>query len=431
MAKSDWQPPAELSLEEIVRRSDEVAALADRPCSVGEDIFSVKALGLTWDLGLKVYAPEGEVARGADGRPVGVLMIHGGFGDFRRFDTFAPALAGKLGYKVVCFTFPGRLYFEDPSRDWPGDTIYEDGTVRTPIWQRGEQIGRDQYELVKVVPELAKRRKRGTLFFASAREGTDFYARMAAWPAAFEAGLKEACRRQFGEGTYSIYVHGHSTGGPFAHMISQRVEDIVGILGMETSPFGAIYQQMVGEVMDYPFTYLAMRTWRDYARYMGPEAGPDAANKLPMLMEEVFEAWDREKTYPQFKAEYMVHFANLGALEKAARASAKRAGMDRQQTEELIQRYFGYARPLEGPGVKPVPPILYGITRSSVDHKLERYTGVVLPQLAKIRPAPKAHLVYYAGGGHSFMKPTDRLPYGIGGATAHVWKEAIEQGYYL
>ena len=51
-------------------------------------------------------------------------------------EKFALLFAEKFACKVVTMTFPGRLYLDDPSRDWPGDTIQPDGTVRTPIWQR-------------------------------------------------------------------------------------------------------------------------------------------------------------------------------------------------------------------------------------------------------------------------------------------------------
>ena len=91
-------------------------------------------------------------------------------------------------------TFPGRLYLDDPSRDWPGDTIHADGTVRTPIWLKGEHITPDQYEVVR---DTSMRMRYGTRTVARAKPGTIFYDRMAAWPVAFEDGMKDAMRAAF------------------------------------------------------------------------------------------------------------------------------------------------------------------------------------------------------------------------------------------
>ena len=127
-------------------------------------------------------------------------------------------LAQKRGFKVVNLTFPGRLYLPDPSRDWPGDTTHPDGSLRTPIWQEGEEIGRDQYDIVQ---EDSYRQTYGTRTFARARPGSVFYHRMAAWPLAFEEAMKDLCRRHFPVDDYAVYTHGHSTGGPFS---SCRIE---------------------------------------------------------------------------------------------------------------------------------------------------------------------------------------------------------------
>jgi hypothetical protein len=86
--------------------------------------------------------------------------------------------------------------------------------------------------------------------------------------------MKAVCARNFPPGEYSIYVHGHSTGGPFVHQLLQRVENVAGLAGTETSPWGAIFSRMQGQRWQFPFNYLSVRTWRDLARYRGPEAGP-------------------------------------------------------------------------------------------------------------------------------------------------------------
>ena len=76
---------------------------------------------------------------GPDGRKIGVFLTHGGASDWRSMEPLARLLAGKLGYRIASMTYPGRLYLPDPSRDWPGDTIRGDGTVRTPIWLDGRK----------------------------------------------------------------------------------------------------------------------------------------------------------------------------------------------------------------------------------------------------------------------------------------------------
>lgn len=433
MPVTTYEPPDTLSREEVVRRSESVLSRSDIPINVHEDIVRIQSLGLDWDIGCKVFEPRhtSRIAAGADGRRVGVFMLHGGSGDHRRFDTFAPLLAGKLGYKCVCMTYPGRLYLDDPSRNWPGDTLYPDGTARTPQWKMGLRITPDQYEVIKIVPEKDQRRKWGTLFFAAAKEGTEFYDRMAAWPAAFEDAMRELCRRYFPPQIFSIYSHGHSTGGPFAHALLQRVENVVGLVGIESSPFGVIYGRMSDGRRDDPFHCLGLRTWRDEARYVGYEAGPDAYRQMPLLMEKVFEAWDRIKHLPQFKTEWGLHFGMIGPLADGARAAARRLAMNREETDALVRRFQDMARPLSDPGVKPVPPILYGITANSADHKPEKYLNVALPALAELRPAPKVRLVRYEAGIHDYSAPEPDLPWGVGGAAAQVWAEAIEAGYYL
>src|SRR6266566_401590 len=96
---------------------------------------------------------------GADGKKAGFFLLHGGSGDFKGIERHSKLLASKFGFKVVAGTFPGRFYFPDASRDWLGDTIHPDGTVRTPIWKQGEVIAPDEYEIVK---DPSKRNRYGT-----------------------------------------------------------------------------------------------------------------------------------------------------------------------------------------------------------------------------------------------------------------------------
>jgi hypothetical protein len=235
----EWSPPMRYGRDEILAMSDSILAGASFELKKAEEIFRIEALGLEWDIGVMVTEPAdlGRIAVGADGRRIGVFLLHGGEGDFRAMQPMAELYAGRFGYKAVSMTFPGRLYLDDLNRDWPGDTVHPDGTVRTPIWKRGEYVTRDQFDLVR---DTGRRLRYGTRLFARARPGTLFYERMAAWPLAFEEGMKEAMRRHFPAADYSIYVSGHSTGGPFVFMISQRVPNIVGVLAAENSTFGSI-----------------------------------------------------------------------------------------------------------------------------------------------------------------------------------------------
>lgn len=304
-----YEPPPEVSREEIVRISNTVMVMPDIKVKSREEIFRIRVLDMDWDIGGMVYEPEdpSKIPVGPDGKKIGVFFLHGGSGDHRSMEKQSLLVARKFGYKVATMTYPGRLYLPDPSRDWPGDTINPDGSVRTPIWKAGEIITRDQYEVIKDASDLNMRKRYGTQIQAAAEEGTVFYYRMAAWPMAFEEAMKEVCRRNFPEREYSIYANGHSTGGPFVNYLTQRVPNIVGYVGMESTPYSFIYARMmaVQESVDWkiPFNNLTIRTWRDIARYEGPQAlakeGPPALRRLAMLMEEVFEKWEKQTTPPR------------------------------------------------------------------------------------------------------------------------------------
>jgi hypothetical protein len=432
-AQTTWDPPQEITRDEIVRASEDVIARPDIPITNVEDIFRIHVLGMDWDIGGRVYQPEdpSRIPTGADGKKIGVFLQHGGGGDHRGQEPLATLLASKFGYKVATMTYPGHLYFPDPERNWPGDTINPDGTARTPLWQIDRPTQPDEYELVQDRSNPVFRAKYGTLFFLKAKEGTEFYDRLASWPLAFEEAMKEVCRRNFPPDEFSIYMHGHSTGGPFAHMLLQRVENIAGLVGMESSPYGYIFGTMLNQGWDYPFNYITVRTWRDNARYAGPEAGPEGMWRLPWIMEEVFADWEKRKHLPCIKAQHFVQFAAFDALAEAARASAKRLAMNAEETEALVERFTGYPKELPSPGVKPVPPLLYGITKGSRDHTEHRYKNILLPMLARMDPPPKARVVPFQAGVHGYMRPEPDLPKGIGPAIATFWDDAITGGYYL
>ena len=264
-----FHPPEEIGREEIVRASEEMIARPDVAFSETETILRIAAADMEWDIGVMLYQPDADIPDGADGRKVGVFLTHGGASDWRSMEKLARLLAGKLGYRVASMTYPGRLYLPDPSRDWPGDTIRDDGTLRTPIWLDGEHIADDEYE---VVHDASMRARHGFVRTPAPGPGTRFHDRMASWPLAFEDAMKAVCRRYFPPDEYSIYVHGHSTGGPFVNLLSQRVGNVVGLIGVENSPFGYIYRRMAGREWTGPFTDLLIRNWREIARYRGAEA---------------------------------------------------------------------------------------------------------------------------------------------------------------
>jgi len=446
-----WKPPVKVSQENCIKASVDLFAMPDIRLKITEDVFRIEALAMEWDIGVMVYEPEdgSRIPFGADGKKVGAFLLHGGQDDWRQMEGIARLLAGKLGYKVVAGTFPGRLYLQDPSRNWPGDTIHPDGTVRTPIWKKDELITPDQYE---VVTDLSMRMRYGTRTLARAKPGSNFYYRMAAWPAAMEEGMKAANRRHFPLDEYSIYVQGHSTGGPMVSMLSQRIPNVAGVLAAENSPFGYVAEQQqawsgsLGKIAGYErvskkaaprrdrFYELYIRTWRDTARYAGPEAlakeGPKALMRLPWLMEDVFEKWDKQKMRPRFKAEYLITHNIVDSLTEAAQVTAKRLKLNSEETEELIRRYLGYPRELSGPGVKPVPPFLFGISKNSRDHSPEVYKEVVVPMFKAMKPAPRVDVVHFEAGVHCIWEPEADLPMGIAPAVILSWDDAIKRGYF-
>lgn len=423
-----WEPPPIVSRDEVLKLHHGVTAMPDIPLNIREDIFRIDALEMPWDIGVVVYEPADNtrIPSGPDGNRVGVFLIHGGVSDYKSVDGIARLLAQKFGIKVASMTFPGRFYLLDPSRDWPGDVEKSDGSARTPLWSKETNITRDQYEIVQ---DASKRESYGTLVSLSAKEGTEFYQRMAAWPVAFEDAIKETARRHLPQGEFSIYIHGHSTGGPFAMMATQRVANIAGVIGYGTSPFGYMYPQVSGDNWEFPFNQLRLRTWRDTARYLY-EGMKDKGIGLPMLIELTFERWEKSKRRPNFKAEDFVHKNSLKALEAAAHAAAARLKLSPKETERLVRRYLGYTRELSGSGVKPVPPFLslHGINDDTVT--LSR-CDKALSLFAKLNPPAKVRCVSIGAGVHTWSHTESELPQGIAPPVAKLWHDAIMNGFFL
>lgn len=440
--------------EDVLDMDRQIADLPDIPVSEREDLFQIDCLGLEWDIGVFITEPTDEkrVMRGPDGRKTGFFLLHGGDGDFKSLSVLARQLAGKLGAKVLSMTFPGRLYLPDPSRDWPGDTIHADGTIRTPIWRAGEIIGSDQYEVIQDRSKM-NRLRYGTRTLARAKPGTMFWHRMAAWPAAFEEAMIVACERHFPVTEFAVHAHGHSTGGAFSAKLPQLVENVVGQTELETAPIGYInevkhdWSGALGKIGDYErvvtsphrrtdaFNELYIRTWRDLARYAGPEAlgqeGPAALMRLPWLMEEVLDSWEEDRIRPNFKAEYPITHNIVASLEAAAHAVSDRLQLGGNERQKMIAKFLSFGHYDTSVGARPVQPIFYINSANSRDNSPEAFNGIILPMLAQLKPAPRVKATQLGAGTHIYYKPMQDLPFGLTRAAAFLWRQAINDGFFM
>jgi hypothetical protein len=420
-AKTNWTRP------ELIALSDAVLAEPDLPTHRFTDIVTITTAGLDWDIAAVVHEPCDPAHRmiGPAGLPVGFFLLHGGEGDYRSMETLARMLAAKMGVRVVSMTYPGRFRFDDPDHNWPGDTVHPDGGVRLPIWQRGEQIRREDYD---VVSDASGRHIYGTRTIARARPGSLFYRRMAGWPMAMEDGALALMARYFPPAQWSVCMNGHSTGGPFAHMLLQRVPNICALMGIESSPFGAMWSEMTGIRWPNGFNDLVIRTWRDQARYRGAEVaktqGAEALMALPALMEDVFSDWEHAKAEPQFKAEYMVHFNNAAQLRRAAEVTADALALGAQDRAALIDRYCGYAHPLPDTGRRPLPPMLYIVCALSRDHTRQRYEDIAVPMLRAADPNVAVSIISFGAGTHYYADPQPDFPAGLCPAAIAIWRDS-------
>ena len=463
---ADYLPPAHVSEAKTIADIKSFIALPDIPMKTGtigyvEDIIRINVAGMDWDMGMSIHEPAdpSKVTVGADGKKVGIFLLHGGSGDFKSMHKQANLLASKLGYKVISMSYPGRHAFHTKGRQWPGKvvTAYDHHKysleVRTPIWLRGEYITSDQYDVIK---DYSQRPRYGIRTLAKAKPGTTFYYRMAAWPLAFEKGADAAMRKHFPQENFSIYLHGHSTGGPITMMLSQRTPNVKGILAIENSSFGYIYRAQsswagqLGRIDGYnkavdeyllpsrsdPFDELYIRSWRDLARIHGPEflgqKGSAALMRLPMLMEDILEDWETAQKYAQFKAEYIITHGIEDSLREAAIVTAQRMDLGKEETEELIDHYIGLSRELKSRGVKPVPPVMFQITAHSRDHSREVYEKVVIPLFKKMKPAPKVSLTQFAFGTHGYIsgEVVKGINLGVAPAVFKQWDDAIKGGFF-
>jgi hypothetical protein len=155
-----------------------------------------------------------------------------------------------------------------------------------------------------------------------------------------------------------------------------------------------------------------------------------AKRHLALLMEQVFEAWQRDVGRPGFKSEQLIQFAGVEALTAAANAVADDQGYDDEARAALVERYLSYTKPLTGPDAPPVPPLLYIMNEGSRDHRLDNYTEVLLPMLDEFDPVPKVHVFHLKAGVHNYNKPMDQLPRGVAAVGAKIWHDAIMSGFY-
>ena len=111
---------------------------------------------------------------------------------------------------------PGRLAFQQAGRDVLGLAPI----AATPLASVRQEIALPVIER----PDESYREIYGSRRYAVSKPGTLFHVRMGAWPKAIVEAMLDVCRRHFPPSEWSIYVHGHSTGGPFVHTAMQRVE---------------------------------------------------------------------------------------------------------------------------------------------------------------------------------------------------------------
>jgi hypothetical protein len=105
--------------------------------------------------------------------------------------------------------------------------------------------------------------------------------------------------------------------------------------------------------------------------------------------------------------------------------------MSNEEAEKLVKHYLGYPHPQTGPGAKPVPPVLFCITKDSRDHSPDVYREVVLPMFAQLSPAPKVRVTQWGAGVHTYHKSEEGLPLGVAPPVTEFYVKAIQEGYFL
>jgi hypothetical protein len=105
--------------------------------------------------------------------------------------------------------------------------------------------------------------------------------------------------------------------------------------------------------------------------------------------------------------------------------------MDAAETAKLVSHYTGLTHELSGPGVKPVPPFLFVITKDSRDHSPEVYKEVIIPMFREMKPAPRTAVCRLGAGVHTYTKPEADLPIGVAPSAAKLYHDAILGGFFV
>ncbi len=137
------------------------------------------------------------------------------------------------------------------------------------------------------------------------------------------------------------------------------------------------------------------------------------------------------KARPQFKAEYVITHNIRSSLEAAARAAAARLKMSADETEALVKHYLGFPYPQTGPGAKPVPPVLFCITKDSRDHcrkSIRRWCCRCSPARSRARRCASSS---WGAGVHTYHKSEAGLPLGVAPPVAEFYVKAIQEGYFV
>jgi hypothetical protein len=117
-----------------------------------EDLFRLSALGLDWDIGVRVYEPQPRTTIRARRRRKAVRHLFccmAAPGDFKSNGKVRAPLRGEVRLQGRHHDVPGEALSRRSEPRLARDTIRPDGTVRTPIWHHGEYVTPDQYVLVQ------------------------------------------------------------------------------------------------------------------------------------------------------------------------------------------------------------------------------------------------------------------------------------------
>src|SRR5438105_2860792 len=125
IARAVWEPPAELTRENIVHASNKLLAQPDRTVTGRDFEFRLDLLGYAWDIGGKVFEPE-TVAVGPDGKLAGCLR-RGHAGDV------PPRVSGRRLHHLPAWPLDGRPV-RAPAPATAGQHRRLVGYGKQPVW---------------------------------------------------------------------------------------------------------------------------------------------------------------------------------------------------------------------------------------------------------------------------------------------------------